>query len=58
MQYVGRKAQIHNVKLGEKVGRRGRISSIERKLHFEIHPWMPFKLYTIRPTFMRSTPDI
>jgi hypothetical protein len=32
--------QIHNAELGEKDGRRAQISSVERKLLYEIHPWI------------------
>jgi hypothetical protein len=38
MQLVGRKAQIHDTKLGKKDGRRAQISSVGRKLLYEIHP--------------------
>jgi hypothetical protein len=39
IQKVGRKAQIHDAKLGKKDGRTAKISSIGRKLLYEIHPW-------------------
>jgi hypothetical protein len=38
MQYVGRKAQINDVKLGKKIVRRAQNSSVEHKLLYEIHP--------------------
>jgi hypothetical protein len=38
MQKVGRKAQIHYAELGKKDGRRAQISSVGRKLLYEIHP--------------------
>jgi hypothetical protein len=31
--------QIHDAKLGKKDGRRAQISSLGRKLLYEIHPW-------------------
>jgi hypothetical protein len=38
MIQVGRKAQIHGAKLEIKDGRRPQISSVGRKLLYEIHP--------------------
>jgi hypothetical protein len=38
MQLVGCKAQIHDAKLREKDGCREQISSVGRKLLYEIHP--------------------
>ncbi len=39
MQQVGRKAQIHDAKLGKKDGHRAKISSVGHTLLYEIHPW-------------------
>jgi hypothetical protein len=44
-QKVGRKAQIHDAKLGKKDGRRAQISKVEQKLLYEIHPWPYLCLY-------------
>jgi hypothetical protein len=35
---IGSKAQIHDAKLGKKDGQRAQISSVARKLLYEIHP--------------------
>jgi hypothetical protein len=45
MQYVGPKVQINDAKLGKKDGHRAQISSIGRKLLYEIHPWPYASLY-------------
>jgi hypothetical protein len=38
MQKVGRKAQVHDAKLGKKGGPRAQISRIGHNLLYEIHP--------------------
>jgi hypothetical protein len=38
MQKVGRKAQVHYAKLGQKDRRRAQISNVGRILLYEIHP--------------------
>jgi hypothetical protein len=43
-QGVGRKAQVHDAKLGKKDGRRAQMLSIGGKLLYEIHPQLKYVL--------------